>query len=93
LSAQVLGISVDSVPSHKAFAENLQVTFPLLSDMKRQVSAAYGVLLPEQSVAARATFIIDKRGIVRHLVVNDLAFRRNEQEILRILEAMAKEDG
>ena len=82
---------MDSVPSHHAFAEKLGVTFPLLSDMQRRVSQAYGVLVEEQGIAARATFIIDKQSIIRHLLVNDLAIRRSEQEILRVLRAIAEE--
>lgn len=89
----MLGISVDSSPSHKAFAEKLGVTFPLLSDMQRRVSRSYGVLLEEQSTACRATFIIDQQGTIRHMLINDLAIRRNEQEILRVLRAMAENDN
>ncbi len=65
---QVLGISTDNVPSLAAFAEKLQLRFPLLSDFsKRQVAAAYGVLIPDRGMANRATFVIDKEGIIRHI--------------------------
>lgn len=84
----MLGISVDSSPSHKAFAEKLGVTFPLLSDIHRDVSALYNVLIKEQGVSARATFIVDKQGIIRYQLVNDLDIRRDVQEFLRIAEAL-----
>lgn len=88
LNAQVLGISVDSSPSHQAFARELGVTFPLLSDFFREVSKLYGVYLEDKGVAMRATFIVDQHGIVRYQVVNDLGIRRDEKEVLRILQAM-----
>lgn len=81
-----MGISIDSGPSHKAFAEHLGVTFPLLSDMHRRVTRTYGVLVEEEGIAARAAFVIDKKGIVRHMVINDTAIKRNEQEFVRILK-------
>jgi len=86
LDAQVLGISVDSAPSHKAFAEKLTINFPLLSDMHRRVGRLYNVLIEEQGITARATFIIDKHGIVRHMTINDLGLPRNQDELVRILK-------
>ena len=64
---QVLGISVDSFAANKRFAEDLGVTFPLLSDFKRTVSKDYGILDEERGFATRATFVIDKEGIIRHV--------------------------
>jgi peroxiredoxin len=63
----VLGISVDSAPANKAFAQQIGVTFPLLSDFERKVSQKYGVLNPKYPVANRTTFVIDKEGIIRHI--------------------------
>ena len=63
----VVGISVDSVPANRRFAQDLGVTFPLLSDFKRTVSREYGILNDEYSVARRTTFVVDKQGIVRHI--------------------------
>jgi alkyl hydroperoxide reductase subunit AhpC len=60
--------------------------------MQRRVSRSYGVLIEDQSIACRATFIVDQQGIIRHLLINDLAIRRSEQEILRILKAMHETD-
>ena len=64
----VFGISTDNVPSQKAFAEKLNLSFPLLSDFaNRKVAAAYGVLIPERGFANRATFVIDKEGKIQHI--------------------------
>ena len=64
LSAQVLGISVDSKYSHKEFAQKLGLNFPLLSDFNREVCKLYGTLR-KKGFSERAYFIIDKQGIVR----------------------------
>lgn len=60
--AVVYGISVDSHYANRAFANSLGVTFPLLSDWKREASAAYGVLLPDAGYSGRATFVVGKDG-------------------------------
>jgi peroxiredoxin len=62
--AVVYGISVDSHHANAAFARSLGLSFPLLSDWKREASAAYGVLLPDAGYSARATFVIGKDGKV-----------------------------
>jgi peroxiredoxin (alkyl hydroperoxide reductase subunit C) len=62
---QVLGISVDSPFANKKFAEEIGVDFPLLSDLNKKVSKLYGVLNDDVGVARRATFVVDKQGIVR----------------------------
>ena len=59
---EVLGISVDSHHANTAFARSLGLTFPLLSDWKRETSAAYGVFLPEPGYSGRALFLVDKQG-------------------------------
>ena len=64
---QVLGISVDSSPANKAFAKEIGVTFPLLSDFKRKVVRDYGIFDEERGFGTRATFVVDKEGIIRHL--------------------------
>jgi len=88
--AQVLGISVDSSAVHKAFAESVGVEFPLLADFYPHgaVAAAYGVLRPE-GFAERATFVIDKQGIVRHAEIHDIGRvpdRSKAMEALRRLD-------
>ena len=62
MNAQVLCISVDSFAAQKEFARQNGVTFPLLSDFRREVSRAYGVLNEEGGYSNRATFVIDKEG-------------------------------
>ncbi len=63
---QVLGISVDSGPANAHWAKELGVTFPVLSDFKRTVVKDYGIF-NEAGFANRATFVIDKQGIIRHI--------------------------
>jgi peroxiredoxin len=64
---QVLGVSVDSVPTNRAFAKQIGITFPLLSDFQRKVSEEYGVLNPEHGFANRTTFVISKNGVIQHI--------------------------
>jgi peroxiredoxin Q/BCP len=64
---QIIGISVDSAPSNKRFAEDLKLTFPLLSDFSKKVSEQYGILNSERGTALRTTYVVDKQGIVRHI--------------------------
>jgi peroxiredoxin len=63
----VLGISIDAPPSNGAFAEKIGVKFPLLSDMKREVTKAYGVLNEDAQFASRTTFVVDKQGKIQHI--------------------------
>jgi peroxiredoxin len=64
---QVIGISVDSGPANAHWAKELGVTFPILSDFKRVVVKDYGVYNEAQGYASRATFMVDKEGIIRHI--------------------------
>ena len=64
---QVFGISVDSVPANREFGKQLGVTFPLLSDFKRTVVKDYGIFWEDQGFGNRATFVIDKNGIIQHI--------------------------
>lgn len=64
---QVLGISIDSPPANARFAKDIGVTFPLLSDMRRDVARAYGILNDEMQVANRTTFVVDTSGVIRHI--------------------------
>jgi peroxiredoxin len=66
-NTQVLGISVDSFAANGRFKEDIGATFPLLSDMKREAVKAYGIFDEEHFVGRRATFTIDKDGIIRHI--------------------------
>lgn len=58
---------MDSVPANRRFAQDLGVTFPLLSDFKRDVSKNYGILNDERGWARRTTYVVDREGVVRHI--------------------------
>ena len=64
----MLGISVDSSPANKAFAQQIGVTFPLLSDFDRKVTTEYGIMISAEFPAARrTTFVLDKNGVIQHI--------------------------
>ena len=63
----MLGISVDSSPANRAYAEQIGVKFPLLSDFQRTVSKEYGILNEQHGFANRTTFVVDKQGIIQHI--------------------------
>jgi peroxiredoxin len=64
---QVLGISMDSFAANKRFAQDIGVNFPLLSDWKRSVVKAYGLFNDENGYSSRATFVINKEGVITHI--------------------------
>jgi mycoredoxin-dependent peroxiredoxin len=70
---QIFGVSVDSVPANREFAKQIGVTFPLLSDFKRTVVKDYGIFNEEQGFGNRATFVIDKDGVIRHIDEGNVA--------------------
>ena len=70
---QIFGISVDSVPANKEFANKIGVTFPLLSDFKRTVVKQYGIFNEEGGYGNRATFVIDKDGLIQHIDEGNVA--------------------
>ncbi|MBI4320761.1 MAG: redoxin domain-containing protein [Chloroflexi bacterium] len=85
LDAQVLGMSVDSVPAHEAFCQKCGVrSYPLLSDFMREISKAYGVLRPE-GFSERVTFVIDKQGVIRWKQLVPLDEQRDDEVILQAL--------
>lgn len=65
--SQVLGLSVDTIERNARFAKNLSLQFPLLSDEHLKASQDYGVLNPQTQFANRATFVVDKQGIIQHI--------------------------
>jgi peroxiredoxin 2/4 len=90
----VLGISVDSVHTHLAWRRTPldeggigPIRFPLVSDPTKKISREYEVLL-DDAVALRATFLLDRGGVIRHLVVNDMDIGRSIDETLRTLDAL-----
>ncbi len=92
LDAVVLGISVDSHYANQAFAERLRLSFPLLSDFKRETSAAYGVLIGQAGFSGRALFVVDKRGRLVYRDVSDnpgdLAMVPSNEKLIAALQAL-----
>ena len=89
LNTQVLGISIDSRHSHKAFAEHLGLEFPLLSDFERKVCLAYGVLR-DGGFAERALFVVDVQGIIRYAHVNPIGEVPDNRPVLDVLSKLSK---
>jgi peroxiredoxin len=81
---QVLGISVDSLWSHKAFAAQNGITYPLLADFhpKGAVAEKYGVYLTEKGISARTAFVIGKDGRIRDVIASDIPVARNIGQLL-----------
>lgn len=94
--AVLLGASTDSDFVHLAWRQNhpdlKDSPFPWLSDIKRELSGALGILSAEAGVALRATFIVDPDNIIRWVGVNDLSVGRNPQEVLRVLDALQTDE-
>lgn len=89
LNAEVVGISTDSVHSHKAWLKDLgKLGYPLLADMNHSVSRDYGTLIEEEGVALRGTFIIDPDHKLRYAVYHDRNVGRSVDEALRVLTAL-----
>ena len=91
VNAQVFGISVDTFFAQKAWADQQQLNFPLLSDFNKDVIRQYGVVNPDmiglKDIAKRAVFVIDKTGVVRHREVLDDA--RNQPDYAKVTQALA----
>lgn len=91
-NAQILGASVDSEFVHLAWRENnmslKDLPFPMLADVKRDLSQALGILDPAEGVSQRATYIVDPEGLIRFVSVTDLNVGRNVNEVLRVLDAL-----
>lgn len=87
LNAQVLGISVDSRHSHKAFAEHLGLEFPLLSDYDKKVCQAFGVL-HEGGTAFRALFVVDRQGIIRFVHIYPVGEVPDNKPVLDVLRKL-----
>lgn len=89
LDSVVMAMSTDSVHSHKAWLKELgELRYPLLSDKDHTISEDYGVLIPEQGIALRGTFIIDPEGVLRYALYHDLGIGRSVDELLRVLHAL-----
>ncbi len=90
------GLSTDSEFVHLAWRQShddlKNLKFAMLSDIKRELSTALGILDKNEGVCLRATFVVDPEGIIRHVSVNDLSVGRNPQEILRIVDALQTDE-
>lgn len=93
-NTEVLGVSVDSQFSHLAWIQTPRnqggigdINYPLVADLKKEVSKAYNVLDEDAGVALRGLFIIDPEGIIMHATINNLPVGRNVDETLRVLQA------
>ncbi len=93
-NCQVVGVSVDSHFTHLAWKNTAvndggigNIQFPLVADLDKSIARSYGVLLP-MGMALRGLFLIDRQGIIRSQVVNDLPLGRSVDEALRVLDAL-----
>lgn len=94
LDTELVAVSIDSAYSHFAW-RNMprkdggvgQLAYPMVSDLAKSISRSYGIL-KDESIALRGLFLIDREGIVRHELVNDLPLGRSVEETLRMVEAL-----
>lgn len=94
-NAQIVGCSVDSCFSHAAWLNTPKskggiqgVSYPIVSDLNKSIARSFRVLNEEEGIAYRGLFLIDKEGIIRHQLVNDLPLGRSVDETLRLLDAL-----
>ena len=94
--AQILGGSIDSEFVHLAWRNNhpdlKDLPYPMLSDIKRDLSSTLGILDEKEGVPQRATYIVDPDNVVRFVYVTDLSVGRNPQEVLRVLDALQTDE-
>ena len=91
LGAEVLGVSSDTLESHKSFATHYGLPFLLLSDEKSEVRKLYGVPSSMGILPGRVTYIIDKKGVVRHIFNSQFKPEQHIEEALKILKELEKE--
>lgn len=94
--AQILGGSTDSEFVHLAWrthhADLKDLPFPMLADVKRELTQSLGILDPNAGVAQRATYVVDPEGVIRFAYVTDLSVGRNPEEVLRVLDALQTDE-
>lgn len=93
--AVVVGCSVDSPFTHMAWQNTPKnkggiegVEYPIVADLTKSIAKDYGVLKEDEGIAYRGQFLIDQKGIVRHMLINDLPIGRSVDEALRLLDAL-----
>lgn len=93
---RLFGLSCDSQFVHLAWRNThpdlANLGFPMLADNKKELTAALGILHPQDLVPLRATYIVDPEGIIRWVSVNDLSVGRNVKEVLRTLDALQSDE-
>ena len=92
LGAEVIGVSADTVESHKAFAEHHNLPFTLLSDLDNTVRKLYGATSTLSFIPGRVTFIIDKKGVVRHVFSSQLQPEKHIEEAKEVLKRINEEE-
>ena len=97
---QVVGVSIDSQFTHFAWRNTPvdkggigEVKFPMVADVNHDIVAKYGIAHPDAGVAMRASFLIDKEGVVQHQVVNNLPLGREVDEMLRLVDALQEKQA
>ena len=94
--AQLLGASVDSEFVHLAWRQNhpdlKELPFPMLADVKRELSSALGIIDAGAGVSQRAVYIVDPENVIRFVMVTDLSVGRNSAEVLRVLDALQTDE-
>jgi peroxiredoxin (alkyl hydroperoxide reductase subunit C) len=92
---EVVGVSIDSQFTHFAWRTTAvkeggigPIRFTMVADVKHEITRAYGIEHPDAGVAMRASFLIDREGIIQHQVVNNLSLGRNVDEMLRMVDAL-----
>ena len=94
--AQLLGVSIDSEYVHLAWRGShpdlKDLPYPMIADIKRELSTSLGVLDKREGVALRATYIVDPQNVIRFVSVNDLSVGRNPAEVLRVLDALQTDE-
>lgn len=101
MNTELLGLSIDSVYSHIAWARNVkekmgvEITFPIIADLNKEVASLYGMINPGESKTetSRAVFVIDDKQIIRAIIYYPLTTGRNMQEILRLVTALQTTDA
>jgi len=91
LDAEVIGVSLDTPEKHAAFAQAHQLPYPLVSDRSGAIATAYGVArLSGWLPTKRVTFVIDKDGIVRHIIKSEFSIDRHIEEAIEMLRALQR---
>ncbi|MBA4312338.1 MAG: peroxiredoxin [Chlorobiaceae bacterium] len=100
MNCELLGLSIDSVYSHIAWARNVEekfnqkITFPIIADLNKEVATLYGMIMPGESKTetSRCVFVIDDKQMIRAIIYYPLTTGRNMDEILRLMQALQTTD-